>query len=83
MYRNNFILGGTYGNSIDIKSSRSWYINISAYQYFEEDKKGSIEAGKLADLVILDKNPLTVDPQNIENIKVVETIKEGNTIFKA
>ena len=54
-----------------------------AYQYFEEDKKGSIEAGKLADLVILDKNPLTVDPQNIENIKVVETIKEGNTIFKA
>lgn len=54
-----------------------------AYQYFEEDKKGSIEAGKLADLVILDKNPLTVDPQDIENIKVVETIKEGNTIFKA
>ena len=51
--------------------------------YFEEDKKGSIEAGKLADLVILDKNPLTVDPQDIENIKVVETIKEGNTIFKA
>ena len=54
-----------------------------AYQYFEEDKKGSIEAGKLADLVILDRNPLTVDPQDIENIKVVETIKEGNTIFKA
>ena len=54
-----------------------------AYQYFEEDKKGSIESGKLADLVILDKNPLTVDPQDIENIKVVETIKEGNTIFKA
>ena len=54
-----------------------------AYQYFEEDKKGSIEAGKLADLVIIDKNPLTVDPQDIENIKVVETIKEGNTIFKA
>ena len=54
-----------------------------AYQYFEEDTKGSIEEGKLADLVILDKNPLTIDKEEIENIKVLETIKEGNTIFKA
>ena len=45
--------------------------------------KGSLEPGKLADLVILDKNPLKVDPMTIKDIKVVETIKEGKTIYKA
>ena len=54
-----------------------------AYEYFEEDSKGSIEPGKLADLVILDRNPLKVDPDEIRNIGVVETIKEGKTIYIA
>lgn len=54
----------------------------AAYQYFEEDVKGSLKEGKLADLVILDKNILKVDPMEIRNIKVLETIKEGETIFK-
>ena len=55
----------------------------AAYQYFEEDIKGTIKENKLADLVILDKNPLKVDVDNIRNIKVVETFKEGNSIYKA
>ncbi|MDE1463091.1 amidohydrolase [Spartinivicinus poritis] len=55
----------------------------AAYQYFEEDRKGSLEPGKLADLVILDKNPLEVDPEKINTIKVVETLKQGKTIYKA
>lgn len=54
-----------------------------AYWYREEETKGSLEPGKLADLVILDKNPLTVDPMTIKDIKVVETIKEGKTVFVA
>jgi predicted amidohydrolase YtcJ len=53
-----------------------------AYEYFEEGNKGSLKAGKVADLVILDKNPLKVDPKDIKAVKVVETIKEGKTVFR-
>jgi len=53
----------------------------AAYQYFEEGSKGSLTAGKLADLVILDRNPLKVDPLSIKDIKVVQTIKEGRTVY--
>jgi predicted amidohydrolase YtcJ len=52
-----------------------------AWQHFEEDTKGTLEVGKLADFVILDKNPLAVDPERLDQIKVVETIKEGVTVF--
>ncbi len=54
----------------------------AAWQIFEEDQKGTIEAGKLADLVILDVNPLTVEADDILNIKVLETLKEGKSVFK-
>ena len=51
------------------------------YEYFEEDTKGSIEVGKRADLVILDQSPLDIDPMKIKEIKVLETIKDGITVF--
>lgn len=54
----------------------------AAYAYFEEARKGTIEAGKLADLVILDQNPLTCDKTRIRDIAVCETIKEGVTFFR-
>ncbi|MCP4095728.1 MAG: amidohydrolase family protein, partial [Planctomycetaceae bacterium] len=60
-----------------IKSMTIW----SAWQHFEEKTKGSIEVGKLADFVILDKDPTAVDPETIDQIRVTETIKEGKTIF--
>jgi len=53
----------------------------SAKQHFEEDRKGSIEVGKQADLVILSDNPLTIDPEKINEIIVLETIKNGEVVW--
>ncbi|TNJ44300.1 amidohydrolase [Tamlana fucoidanivorans] len=53
----------------------------SAYQHFEEDSKGTLEVGKLADLVVLDKNPLKVPEADIKEILVLETIKEGKSVY--
>ncbi|WP_415370814.1 amidohydrolase [Patiriisocius sp. Uisw_047] len=54
----------------------------SAYQHFEEKTKGTLEIGKLADLVILDSNPLTVDKEKIKDIIVLQTIKEGSSVYR-
>jgi predicted amidohydrolase YtcJ len=54
-----------------------------ARQYGEEDSKGSLTVGKRADLVVLDRNPLRVDPTAIKDIRVLETIKDGRTIWRS
>ena len=54
----------------------------AAYSYFEENKKGSIKPGKIADLVILTHNPLKVDKEKIKNIKIYETWKNGKRVYK-
>lgn len=53
----------------------------AARQNFDEETRGSIEIGKLADLVILDQDPLTVPEDTLAAISVVETIKKGKTIY--
>jgi len=53
----------------------------SAEQFGEQATKGSIEEGKLADLVVLSGNPITVDPATINQIQVLETIKDGKTVW--
>lgn len=55
----------------------------AAEQYDEQATKGTLETGKLADLVILDKDPLKVEPLAIKDIKVLETIKEGKSVYTA
>ena len=56
-------------------------INV-AYQYGEEEIKGSLKAGKNADFIIVDKNPLKVAKDELRNIKILETIKDGKVIWK-
>jgi len=60
---------------------KSYTIN-AAYAAFEDSIKGNIEVGKYADLVILDKNPLNTPKDNIREIRVMETIIRGKTVFK-
>lgn len=54
----------------------------AAYAYHEEDKKGTIEERKLADLIILEANPLKTEPMRLKDIRVLETIKEGRTLYR-
>lgn len=55
----------------------------AAYQHFEEDIKGTIEVGKLADLVVLSENPLSMQTQDLLNLRVVATYSHGQEIYQA
>lgn len=77
--------GHTLGENqkVDVYTALKAVTINAAWQYFEENKKGSLTPGKLADIVILDKNPLKIEAEELDKIKVLQTIKEGATIYKA
>ncbi|MBA9077916.1 amidohydrolase [Rufibacter quisquiliarum] len=60
-----------------LKGTTIW----AAYANFEEKQKGSIEAGKVADFVILDQDIMTIPPQAIRNVKVLSTYLSGEKVF--
>jgi len=76
--------GKVYGSDQLLTPYQSLYASTAeaAYQLKEENHKGSLSVGKLADMVILDRNPLKIDKDAIKDISVLETIKEGTTVFK-
>jgi len=55
----------------------------AAHQYFEENTKGTLAKGKNADFVILNKNPLKIDPIDIHSVKILESIYRGKNVFNA
>ena len=79
--KSNKVLGEE--EKIDVLDALKAITINGAYQYFEENIKGSIKENKLADLVILNDNPLKIEKEKIKDIKVLETIKAGETIFKS
>lgn len=58
------------------------YTKNSAYQNFMEDMVGTIEVGKKADIVVLDKNLLDIDPMKINESKVLYTVSDGRVVYK-
>lgn len=54
----------------------------AAYQYGEEVHKGTLEVGKLADLTVLDKNPLIIDPMELRDVGIVSVVKEGQVVYR-
>jgi len=69
-------------NRIDCYDALIAATNGGAYTYFEEDTKGILKAGAVADFVILDQDPTAVDPATIKDIKVLCTIKADQVIYQ-
>jgi predicted amidohydrolase YtcJ len=54
----------------------------AAYQIREENTKGSLEARKFADFVVLGEDPLSVEPDHLKDIEIEETIYRGKVVYK-
>lgn len=68
---------------ISVQDALRAVTSSAAYQYFEETRKGTLAPGKAADLVLLDRDPFAVPAEQLREIRVLETIKEGKTIYRA
>ena len=66
---------------VTVEEALRIYTLHGAYAGFEENIKGSIETGKLADLVVLGEDPTQVDPLTIKDIPVMQTIVGGETVY--
>ena len=62
---------------VDVRTALEAVTVHAAYQYFEETDKGTLAPGKQADLVILDRDPLAVPQEELRDIRVLETWKDG------
>ena len=68
--------------AISVRVALKMHSISGAYASFEEKKKGSIEVGKLADLVLLEKDPTALEPEGIKEIKVMMTMVGGDVMWQ-
>jgi predicted amidohydrolase YtcJ len=66
---------------ISVEQALKSYTLANAYGSFKEDKLGKIKVGMLADLTVLDKNLLKIDPKTIKDVKVMRTIVDGKEVY--
>jgi len=72
----------TKNESLDLEEALDAYTSGSAYVIFEEKELGSIEEGKLADFIVVDRDPFEVEEIELRRIKVLETYVEGERVYK-
>ena len=70
------------GERIGVRQALRAVTIDAAWQHFQENDRGSIEPGKLADLVVLDRSPET-DPTTIDRIRVLATVIGGREVYTA
>ena len=77
--------GKVYGadEALTVMEALRGYTLYGAYLTFEEQEKGSLEPGKLADMIVLDKDILTIDPNHIMDIRVEQTWLGGKLVYVA
>ncbi len=71
------------GEAISLEKAIEGYTINAAYASFEEDIKGSIEVGKLADIIILSDNLFEIPPDKIKDVKVLLTIVGGKEVYRS
>jgi predicted amidohydrolase YtcJ len=71
----------TKDQCLDIIDALHSYTYGSAYIMFEEQNLGTLEVGKLADFIVVDRDPLKVDGKNLRNVKVLETYVGGVKVY--
>lgn len=71
------------GQKISVLDTVRMFTYNGAYVNFEEDKKGSLEPGKLADIAVLSEDILSYDPEKIQDVTVDYTILDGEIVYKA